>query len=77
MCTTVLNIIRYLNFCRVVEEVHTHNYIYIGRVKAHSSTITGIDFGYRDGVEVKVIFYQYHAASFSQGYHACSLMFTI
>jgi hypothetical protein len=54
MCSTVLNIIRYLNIYRVVEEVHTHNYTYIGRVKAHSSTITGMDFGYRDGVEVEI-----------------------
>lgn len=35
--------------------MHTLSYTYIGRVKAHSSRITGMDFGYRDGVEVEIL----------------------
>ena len=39
-------------FLRSHEEGQPPNYFYIGRIKVHSSHLTGLTFGYKEGVEV-------------------------
>ena len=40
-------------FFRITEEGRPLIYIYVGRIRVHSSKVSGIEFGYDEGIEVK------------------------
>ena len=51
------------NLLRIIEDGRPLMYVYVGRIKVHIGQIAGMDFGYREGVEVMMPAKQ-HCAEF-------------
>ena len=62
---------------RLQEEGRALHYIYIGRIRVHGSKITGLEFGYMEGVEVTSVFFAQNIFLFEFYQVDCSFFFIL